>query len=62
MKDHEIAELVNEVTKQVKRVCPDAPQCLREVISRPIVEALKPKVGTIKETYIHGKLVSRENT
>lgn len=38
MKDHEIAALVNQVTKAVKAICPDAPQCTREVISRAILE------------------------
>jgi hypothetical protein len=40
MKDHEIAALVNEVTKQVKRICPDAPQCLREVVSKAVKSKL----------------------
>lgn len=41
MKEHEIAELVNAVTKQVKVICPDAPQCLREVISRAVNSELE---------------------
>jgi hypothetical protein len=36
MKDHEIAALVNEITKQVKNIYPDAPQCLREVVSKAV--------------------------
>ena len=46
MKDHEIAELVNQVTKAVKAICPDAPQCTREIISRAIQEdaiVIKPQ-------------------
>ncbi len=42
-KDHELAALVNEVTKQVKAVCPDAPQCLREVIARSIKSSVKAR-------------------
>ncbi|WP_255555050.1 hypothetical protein [Moritella sp. 24] len=41
MKDHELAELVNEVTRQVKAVCPNSPQCLREVIAK----AIKSKIN-----------------
>ena len=41
MKDHEIARLVNELTKQVKLICPDAPQMLREVISKTVTKQVK---------------------
>ena len=51
MKDHQIAELVNEVTSQVKRICPDAPQCLREVISNAVKNKLpKGNQKAIKRT------------
>ena len=49
MKDHEISAIVNELTREVKRICPDAPQQLRQVISRVIVEGLKSKeTGELK--------------
>lgn len=41
MKDHDIAELVNNLTKEVHKLCPDAPQCLREVTSKTVVSKLK---------------------
>lgn len=36
IKDHELAELVNEITKNVRAICPGAPQSLREVIAKAI--------------------------
>lgn len=36
MKDHEIAQLVNAVTKKIKVICPNAPQSLREAVSKTI--------------------------
>jgi len=36
MKDHEVAILVNELTSEVRRVCKDTPQCLREVIAKVV--------------------------
>jgi len=36
MKDHKIAEFVNELRDEVLKVCPDAPQCLRETIARVV--------------------------
>jgi hypothetical protein len=41
MKDHELASLVNRVTKSVKNICPEAPQCLRETIARAIKSELE---------------------
>ena len=38
-KDHEIKLLVDEVTKAVKSVCFETPECLRGVISKKIVTA-----------------------
>ena len=36
MKEHEVAILVNELTSEVRRVCKDTPQCLREVIAKVV--------------------------
>ncbi len=45
MKDHEKAKLVNDLKAEVKRLCPDAPQQLRAVISRVVSENIKTKPG-----------------
>ena len=33
MKDHQIAIMVNKIEASVRRIIPDAPQCLRSTIS-----------------------------
>ncbi len=38
MKDHEIAELINDVTSTVKNLCPDAPHQIREAIRTTILK------------------------
>lgn len=44
MKEHEVRELVNEVTREVKRICPNAPQSLREVVSKAVKRCFAAKV------------------
>tara|TARA_B100000700_G_scaffold311500_1_gene393516 strand:+ start:121668 stop:121832 length:165 start_codon:yes stop_codon:yes gene_type:complete len=41
--DHEVAALVNELRDEVKRICPNAPQMLREVISKVVTKHVKKK-------------------
>lgn len=45
MKDHEIARLVNHVTNAVKRICPNAPQMLRQVISRAVNRKIRKPIA-----------------
>ena len=49
MKDHQIAELVNILTAEVKRISPDSPQCLRSVISRSVTDYIS-RGGTRTES------------
>jgi len=41
LKDHEIAELTNEVTKDLRRKIRKQPACLRQIVSVAIVDSLK---------------------
>lgn len=41
MIDHEIAAMVNAIRDEVQRICPNAPQMLREVISKVVTQHLK---------------------
>ena len=38
MKDHEIAKLVNDLAKEIRKICPNAPMQLRAVISEVVVK------------------------
>ena len=51
MKDHQIAELVNELTSEVRKLSPEAPGSLREVISRVTSSHIKLIVKDLQELH-----------
>lgn len=53
MKDHEIAELVNKLTKDIQQACENYPQCLREMISNSIAPPLKKLKQENDELSVH---------
>ena len=40
MKDHETRDMIVRITRAVITVCPDAPQSLRSIISRQVLECM----------------------
>lgn len=63
LKDHEIAALVNQVTKAVKALCPDAPQCTREIMSRAMLndaEIITAQTITAQTKPVENKLIHLE--
>ncbi len=55
-KDHQIGELVNEITANVKRICPEAPQQLRSVIASSVVSDIKGHMEDQKKRMVEAKL------
>lgn len=43
MKDHQVAKMVNDLTREIRKLCPDAPQQLRAVVSRVVRKNLESK-------------------
>jgi hypothetical protein len=66
LKEHEIAELVNRVIKAVKALCPNAPQCTRQIISRAMLrdaDIIMPQNISPKANLIHLEVYGdKENT
>ena len=58
MKDHEIRELVDELNKEIRKIAPEAPHSLRQIISRIVTKKQKPpseEVGQMRAGAVLGR-------
>ena len=44
MKDHKIREIINEVTKEIKKSGIETPECLRSIVRRGVIKAISKEL------------------